>query len=531
MSSKPPLHALSIFLVKKSVKSYDDAIRDPESLRRYEIARSSGVRGIVVTRAPQGKPPWWSAFLAPHVTDGNALKDLANTSTAALLLLTAGNRRFGFAFGYGRHLLDPEAYEQDFGLKVVLNTVEPDELRSVDARTFDELTIHTRRDLSRGASFGAFGFDVSRDVVRAVTGPPRDATLGQRATGSDALALMTRADFGDLPALCKRLLAAYEAEDYKERFPWIDHLRPVRDPEVVRSLDAMLVETIRERELTDVHLAPPEPVDWTRLAGFTFSTRGRDENELDADPRITAYLETLTAPEDVTVEELKAHRVVAVGAEADEVVGRWPVYRCMVFEARRDDVLYALTGGQWYSVSASFAEEVERFARELPELDLDLPAASVGVAEAEYNSNAARSVDALCLDQQLVRTSSGDRVELCDLFTRSGTLVHIKKRGASSTLSHLFSQGLVSAELMAREPEFRAEARRIVQALDESYAQAIRDGRPSPETSEVGYVVITRSRRDTPLTLPFFSLVNLRSAAQRLQDLGYRVSARQVPEE
>jgi uncharacterized protein (TIGR04141 family) len=57
------------------------------------------------------------------------------------------------------------------------------------------------------------------------------------------------------------------------------------------------------------------------------------------------------------------------------------------------------------------------------------------------------------------------------------------------------------------------------------------DSRPDRDVWEISFVVITRSRRDTPLTLPFFSLVNLRSAVLRSQDVGYRVSVRQVDEE
>jgi uncharacterized protein (TIGR04141 family) len=119
---------------------------------------------------------------------------------------------------------------------------------------------------------------------------------------------------------------------------------------------------------------------------------------------------------------------------------------------------------------------------------------------------------------------------LCDLLTRQHQLVHIKKRGSSSTLSHLFSQGLVSAELLSREEAFRAEARQAVTARDGDFGEVLPAGRPDRDTWEVSFVVITRSRRDTPLTLPFFSLVNLRSAVVRLQDLGFKVSVRQVEE-
>jgi uncharacterized protein (TIGR04141 family) len=56
------------------------------------------------------------------------------------------------------------------------------------------------------------------------------------------------------------------------------------------------------------------------------------------------------------------------------------------------------------------------------------------------------------------------------------------------------------------------------------------DSRPERDSWEISFVALTRSRRTTPLTLPFFSLVNLRSAALRLQDLGFKVSVREVKE-
>ena len=43
-------------------------------------------------------------------------------------------------------------------------------------------------------------------------------------------------------------------------------------------------------------------------------------------------------------------------------------------------------------------------------------------------------------------------------------------------------------------------------------------------------MVITRSTRPTPLTLPFFSLVSLRAATIRLRALGFRVSTAETHE-
>jgi uncharacterized protein (TIGR04141 family) len=525
----PRQRPLSIFLIKEEIGSYEDVVRDPESVTWFDIDRKGGVSGVVVLRSPTEKRPWWAQYLEPHLETGDALNALANASTAALLLIKIARRYFALAFGYGRHLLKPDTFEQDFGLKVVLNTVNADRILSVDARTFDELTMHTRRDVSQGSPFSAFGLDVTRDLVRAVTGSPRDSTLGNRASGSDALALLSRAQVGELPGLCTRLLEAYMADDYKEHFAWIDHLHRVRDPSVIARLNAVLLEAIRTQQLVDLHLAPPEPLPWSRIAGFTFSTRNQDE--LDSDPRITSYLNSVDSIEDLELGSLKRDRVIAVSADTDQPLDDWSIFNCLVYEVREDDRLYVLTVGQWYSVSTSFADDVLGFAADLPELDLELPEAVIGVREEDYNRAAAEAIGALCLDQQLIETRSGDRIELCDLLTADRQLVHVKKRGSSSTLSHLFSQGLVSAELLARESTFRIAARQIISALDSDFDDLLPDVRPERDLWEVGFVVLSRSHRETPLTLPFFSLVNLRSAVLRLQDLGFRASVRRVQEQ
>lgn len=124
-----------------------------------------------------------------------------------------------------------------------------------------------------------------------------------------------------------------------------------------------------------------------------------------------------------------------------------------------------------------------------------------------------------------------DPIEICDLLTSDGKLLHLKKRGKSSTLSHLFAQGVTSAELLMQSPEFRAEAREIAATVDAAFADVLPEARPDRDEFEVAYVVITRSRRqDAPLTLPFFSVVNLRAAAQRLGGFGFRVSVAAVRE-
>ncbi|MBS1869428.1 MAG: TIGR04141 family sporadically distributed protein [Actinobacteria bacterium] len=513
---------LTWFLLKDGM-DVDDILRDRSGLR--ELKLDTGAVLFVASRPPT--EPGWTAYVKPHLHD--ELGGVWSASSSAVMLVGAGGRTFALIFGYGRSLLAADAYEQDFGLKVVLNTVAFDQIKSVDARTIDDNTLHTRRDVSRDSSFEAFGLDVTRDLVRAVTGTSTADDLNGKLTGSDALALHTHARVPELPALAERLLAAYEDTAYQQHFDFIDYLRIERRPDVIERLQGQLLAALRAGALDDVHLAIPEPLNWLDVAGIRFSSQRRGD-ALDTDPRISVYLRTRDAAE-LSVERLRRDYVEAMSASDDlQKLQSWSVYRCLVFETQDGEHLYTLSGGEWYRVALTFKDEVYDFVERLPILDLELPLASFGVREEVYIQDAAAATGTLPLDQRLVRRSVPDPIEICDLLTSDGTFVHLKKRGKSSTLSHLFAQGLVSAELLLQNPRFRDEAREIIRGVDPAFEGLIPDGRPARGEYEVAYVVMTRSNRDSPLTLPFFSLVSLRAAALRLENIGMSVSVGKVNE-
>lgn len=143
----------------------------------------------------------------------------------------------------------------------------------------------------------------------------------------------------------------------------------------------------------------------------------------------------------------------------------------------------------------------------------------------------ASRVGALCLDKQLISTGGPDRIELCDILTKSGTFIHVKKRGRSSTLSHLFAQGINSAELLLNDQAFLDDARTLVTKVNRRFRGAIPQELHARKQITIASVVLSRSRRtDTPHGLPFFSLVSLQAAARSLRNAGVRVNVQQIRE-
>jgi uncharacterized protein (TIGR04141 family) len=190
-----------------------------------------------------------------------------------------------------------------------------------------------------------------------------------------------------------------------------------------------------------------------------------------------------------------------------------------------------LSGGDWYRIDKSYRDKVESFVRKVPELELKLPGADAMQGEDAYNLAAAEAVNGVCLDQKLVGVGGIDRIEVCDVLTKDGLFIHVKKRGRSSTLSHLFAQGVTSAEMLLNDDEFRKDAAKRVKEVDATFAAAIPQKPGAREKIEVAFVILSRGQRpEKPYGLPFFSLVSLKAATERLQGAGVKVWAKEIEE-
>jgi uncharacterized protein (TIGR04141 family) len=422
-----------------------------------------------------------------------------------------------------------EAVVQDFGLKVVLNEIDPELIKSVDARTFDELTINTRQGASRDSSLGAFTIDNSRDLLRSVTGRSADGGLGA-LTGSAALAMHTELELPQLPELAKDLVKAYGSKRYQKNFEFIDHMKGVQDPALVANLDSKLVEALKAKDMTNMHLAIPEAVDWQRVDGVRFSLKQK-KHEPTPDPRISVYRE-LRDMDKIELKRLKGDKVEAISAvDENEIVDKWRVYNCLVFETEIDGNVFILSGGDWYQIDKGFRSKVQSYVAKIPELDLALPEADKDKDEREYNEAAAAKLGGVCLDGKLVGVGGVDSVEICDVLTKDGCFIHAKKRGGSSTLSHLFAQGVTSTELLLSDETFRKDAAAMVNKVDPAFVKAIPSGPGQREKVRVSYVILSRRKRsDRPYGLPFFSMVSLKAAAERLIGAGVEVTVREVKE-
>ncbi|MBK9589344.1 MAG: TIGR04141 family sporadically distributed protein [Sphingomonadales bacterium] len=64
-----------------------------------------------------------------------------------------------------------------------------------------------------------------------------------------------------------------------------------------------------------------------------------------------------------------------------------------------------------------------------------------------YNQDVAKELaGSFCMDADLITHGGGhSKIEFCDVITAEKAFLHVKRYSGSAQLSHLFSQGVVSA--------------------------------------------------------------------------------------
>jgi len=521
---------LTVYLCKQAITAAEQAIR-PDSGAVAHVVTTPGVNATLYLRTETPKPPSWESFLRPGVP---TLAPPENVSSAAVLVIQApkSKRWFAFTFGYGRFLLRLEACESDFGLKVTINSVDPEQLRSIDVRTLEENSVHTRRQTSRDSPLEAFGVDPARDLLRGVTGRPRpERDLGSRLTGAASLALSLPVELQGLPELCGRLFPLMTLTDYKDRFGWIDEFAAVGGAEI-EQLDLELVRRLN-RARPAAYLAPPEALDWTAVSDFIFSVA---PSVLYREVGLADYLQARNgSPTKLDVAALHAEELWAVSDTGDRLQS-WTIYQSLLCEIDRAGQRFVLSGGIWYAVSADFGALVDSYVRQVKDAGhLAFPLFQ-HTDEAAYNvaaraALAANGLEVALLDHKTVKWTGNDTsIEFCDLMTSAGDLIHIKRETAATHISHLLNQGLVGGECFVQEPRCRDAVLKKVAALPTKHAALVRHfaQRPDPRQYKVVYGVIASGSDPLPASLSFFSKVTLMTTVRRLTALGYAVHMKRI---
>lgn len=515
---KPKTNKLAIYLIKEEYSLPEEIFRDANSLN----SKSYDDEGVFYYgESHTNKPRWLTNFFAPSFAESI---ELFNSSSSGVYLykikIDKKNHIFALAFGYGWQFLKPGVYDERFGLIAALNIIDAEKLRKIDKKSMISAPKDTSEQLSKAGGIAEFGIDIEQDLLRSVSGVPKDKdTFGKIATGRDALTISVKVDQLKVKELIEKCYERYCSKDYKKDFDWVDQIAEVKDPQLLEKLNNSLVENIKNNTFEKTWMAVPEIIEWETTEGFKYS--GQANQTIFPDISMKDFLSFIK--EDITIELLKNKQVFGIDSLNQTVKFIWTAYQCLYSEVKDDSSgnTFLLTNGKWYQIEKDFTKIIEtNYSDLMSNSSVSLPDYN-HKNEGDYNDSLPTTdSNFISLDRKLINYGGKyNKIEFCDLFSKDKKIIHVKHYGGSSVLSHLFSQGLVSGELMISDSNYR---KKVLEKITDSNFKLLKEKqKPKPSEYEIIYAVISSSSK--PLDIPFFSKVSLKNAKTRLESFGYKV--------
>ena len=512
--------SFSIYLLKEG---YDAAntLRDDHALEDGvdAIHLPEDARLFVFDGEP--RPPWWRSYFGIQI-------DLTQAIKGALVFLPVGGRCFALSFGHVAHNLLDASYEYDFGIRVTLNSLDPNKLKSTD--TLDPGAAKRRRtQLPIESELTVFDFDRDSTILRSLTGKVRDEykEFFRHATGSSSLRISSDVTADGLAELCEKLLALYQSEEYKGAFPEIQNIVPVRDPARIEALNARLVAALRVRD-PDLNITVPEIINYSDNLYVGFS--GAGGSLVYDDVYIGAYYDYLDRHQidlaAMGIDDLRRHSLLLT--DEDGVArDRYSIFKSLVFDAILEGArgeTFHLSEGNWYRIDDGYIARLVAYLDPLC-VNSDLPPYDHS-SEGEYNTSASAGDAAIaCLDKKNIGPEGQTAVEPCDLLAVRGEFAvfyHVKVSTLSAQLSHLFNQGVNAIELLRLDPQAvnRLDAL-IRETLSEPDAAAVIELVRNRKYRVVFGIVTRKNPLGRSSNLPLFSRISLmrNMKALRLMDV------------
>jgi uncharacterized protein (TIGR04141 family) len=452
------------------------------------------------------------------------VEELVNQTSSFVLFLSVEGRWFAYTAGHGHALLDNDAPETGFGLRVAANMVDPAQLRVWENRTVDTNSRQRRSQMARAGDYGALGVEPDASVVRFLSGDASSEDV-RRIEGADSLRLRSPKALQDLHGLCRTLLASYSDESYKDRFPEIDAMTPLRrGTTIVRRLDEKVSERLAARDATRLGLAPLGMEEEIQRSHYAVLGLGKDDDdqldELDLDELYALVDAAERHPDD-----LYKLRIVALDDDGAAISRDARLRDYLVAEVDDDGKLYALASGRWYRIDADYVARVTATLHRLPDMTetIHLDPIKENEDEDDYNARVASERGWVLLDKKVIyHGGRSQKIEFCDLLTDDGEAIHVKKLTKSAGISHLCKQVEVAARLLQGDDEFRAK---LDKKLPDARADALRAG---PNRATFVYAIATDRSNDLVDSLFFFSKVAIEQSVRAVRGAGFEVGLARI---
>ena len=460
--------------------------------------------------------------------EGDLYKNKSNK--AVLMLKYEKNEEekdyiFSLVYGYGRTMLDDRYIVKNFGLRTAINLIEERNIKSLNSLNISRDFIDIQRQALSYVSHSDLQVNTNADILKSISGKAPSSSNFSSMSGADNLRFSAKSDV-ILSELLEDVLNAYKSDSYKQKgLEWIDYVQYVKEKEIISELDGVLLNHITNKSLENPIIAPNKIVSYLDIEGYFISgmniSHKIKENFYDDIPsdQFWEYLYEKIEDENIEdkiIDKLKSCSLYCWTNDSAHKISS--IYHSLFIEIDHNKEKYFINNRDWFKIESAYygyitnkIDNIAIFSNPI------VPSCAENWNEGEFNEKFAASDPnrfKLFDKKNFHLPNYGhSKIEPADIITTEKQFIHVKKGGSSANLSHLFAQGVVSAQLYKNEKKFIKE---INETFGEGYFK-------SDDKIEVIYGIIDkRYDKKASEILPFFSMINLSQHYDVLSSMGIK---------
>ena len=460
--------------------------------------------------------------------EGDLYKNKSNK--AVLMLKYEKNEEekdyiFSLVYGYGRTMLDDRYIVKNFGLRTAINLIEERNIKSLNSLNISRDFIDIQRQALSYVSHSDLQVNTNADILKSISGKAPSSSNFSSMSGADNLRFSAKSDV-ILSELLEDVLNAYKSDSYKQKgLEWIDYVQYVKEKEIISELDGVLLNHITNKSLENPIIAPNKIVSYLDIEGYFISSMNIShkikENFYDDIPsdQFWEYLYEKIEDENIEdkiIDKLKSCSLYCWTNDSAHKISS--IYDSLFIEIDHNNEKFFINNGDWFKIESAYygyitnkIDNIAIFSNPI------VPSCAENWNEGEFNEKFAASDPnrfKLFDKKNFHLPNYGhSKIEPADIITTEKQFIHVKKGGSSANLSHLFAQGVVSAQLYKNEKKFIKE---INETFGEGYFK-------SDDKIEVIYGIIDkRYDKKASEILPFFSMINLSQHYDVLSSMGIK---------
>src|SRR5258705_6161098 len=335
------------------------AVNGFQQLNSNNTLQNLDFTSIAFLQTDKRRQPGWASFIGQNFT----IDTIENVSNSVILLIQIVVYRkkhfFAVVGGQGFAYLNKARLKFDFGLKVVLNTIDPSKISVFDSKNFSANQKQLRTTFAKGNPIQEFQFDENEELLNLMSGKPIDTSFAKRISGAVPLHLAADFSFKDLGKKCLFLLKKYRSLDYKKTFPFVDKFKPIEDEDFIKALEEEVKNYLASKKTDQISLSFPTIDDYDPTYTFEYKIGGEslpsDNFEIE---QIHSLIDQDTT-DDFSVDYLKRFRIHTI-TSAGDFVSSFELFETITFEKSHKGSTYVLSNAHWYKIDKKYVDQIEK---------------------------------------------------------------------------------------------------------------------------------------------------------------------------